>query len=144
MSDIDERAVRSVAALDGRARLQLACALGARLDALSRAWLEMPPEMEWHRPRTLTQALAEIVTEEEMADQRNSLGRLNEVLFNQLERLDALDVSDEEATKREIERSRAIEGTAKSITENGKTILQATRMRAEFGVGVQFPKMLGE
>jgi len=80
----------------------------------------------------------------EIMEQNNSLGRLNAVLFDELERLNDIDVSDEEATKREIERSRAIEGTAKSITENGKTILQATRMRAEFGMGVQFPKMLGE
>ena len=79
----------------------------------------------------------------EMASERmNSLWRLNEVLFNELDRLDEIDVTDEDATKREIERSRAIEGTAKAIIENGKTILTATRMRAEFGMGVDVPKLL--
>lgn len=82
--------------------------------------------------------------QEIMNGRANSLGRLNDVLFDELERLNELDVTDEEATKREIKRSQAIEGTARSIVENGKTILAATRMRAEFGVGVEFPKMLGE
>ena len=78
-----------------------------------------------------------------MADERtNSLGRLNNVLFDELERLNEIDVSDEDATKSEIERSRAIEGTAKAIIENSKTILTATRMRAEFGMGVDVPKLL--
>ncbi len=79
----------------------------------------------------------------EMAENRtNSLGRLNDVLFDELERLNDIDVSDEDATKREIERSRAIEGTAKAIIENGKTILTATRMRAEFGMHADVPKLL--
>ena len=38
----------------------------------------------------------------------NTLGRLNEVLFAELERLNALDVSDGDALQAEIERSKAV------------------------------------
>ena len=72
----------------------------------------------------------------------NSLGRLNEVLFDELERLNDVDLGDEDAVRREIERSRAIEGVSKNIIENGKTILTATRMRAEFGMDTKVPTLL--
>ena len=40
----------------------------------------------------------------------NSLGRLNEMLFAELERLAALDVTDQAALDAEVARSRAIQG----------------------------------
>ena len=77
-----------------------------------------------------------------MASGTNSLGRLNEVLFAELERLNAVDVTNEDAVRIEISRSKAIEGVAKTTVENAKTILEATRLRAEFGRGAEVPKLL--
>lgn len=73
---------------------------------------------------------------------QNSLGRLNEVLFAELDRLSAVDIKDEDAVKLEISRSKAIEGIAKTTVDNAKTIIDATRLRAEYGVSAPMPKML--
>jgi hypothetical protein len=73
---------------------------------------------------------------------QNSLGRLNEALFAELDRLAAVDIKDEDAVKLEISRSKAIEGIAKTTVDNAKAILDATRMRAEFGRQTPMPKML--
>lgn len=78
-----------------------------------------------------------------MADaKQNDLGRLNEVLFAELERLGSVDLEDEDAVKLEISRSKAIEGIAKTAVDNARTILEATRIRAEFGRTTPMPKML--
>jgi hypothetical protein len=81
------------------------------------------------------------MAEESKAGQ-NSLGRLNEVLFSELERLSAVDITNEDAVKLEISRSKAIEGIASTTIENAKTILEATRIKAEFGRQAPVPKML--
>lgn len=72
----------------------------------------------------------------------NSLGRLNDELFAQLERLSDVDVRDEASLKAEVERSRAVEGIAKTIIGNAETVLAATRMRAEYTSHASMPKML--
>ncbi len=78
-----------------------------------------------------------------MADKsQNSLGRLNEALFDELDRLNALDLEDEEAVKLEINRSKAIEGIAKTTVDNAKIIIDATRLRAEYGQQASVPKLL--
>ena len=77
-----------------------------------------------------------------MADKPNDLGRLNEVLFAELERLGSVDLENEDAVKLEISRSKAIEGIAKTTVDNARTILEATRLRAEFGRTTAMPKML--
>lgn len=77
-----------------------------------------------------------------MPDRQNDLKRLNEVLFDELERLGSVDVTNEDAVKLEISRSKAIEGIAKTAVENAKTILDATRLRAEFGRTTPMPKLL--
>lgn len=77
-----------------------------------------------------------------MPDRQNDLKRLNEVLFDELERLGSVDVTDEDAVKLEISRSKAIEGIAKTAVDNAKTILDATRLRAEFGRTTPMPKLL--
>ena len=73
---------------------------------------------------------------------QNSLGRLNEALFDELDRLNALELENEEAVKLEISRSKAIEGIAKTTVDNAKTILDATRLRAEYGQQTSVPQLL--
>jgi hypothetical protein len=73
---------------------------------------------------------------------QNALGRLNEVLFAELDRLSAVDIENEDAVKLEISRSKAIEGIAKTTVDNAKTVLDATRLKAEFGQQTHMPKML--
>lgn len=78
-----------------------------------------------------------------MADQsNNALGKLNDALFAELDRLSSVDIKDEDAVKLEISRSKAIEGIAKTTVDNAKTILDATRLRAEYGRTTPMPKIL--
>lgn len=79
-----------------------------------------------------------------MAEQKgqNALGRLNDALFAELDRLSTIDIKDEDAVKLEISRSKAIEGIAKTTVDNAKTILDATRLKAEYGRTTPMPKML--
>ena len=78
-----------------------------------------------------------------MADaKQNDLKKLNDVLFDELERLSAVDVGNEDAVRLEISRSKAIEGIAKTAVDNAKTILEATRIRAEYSREVRMPRML--
>ena len=74
----------------------------------------------------------------------NTLGRLNEVLFAELERLDALDASDEDAVRVEVSRSKAIQEVAREVNASAKTIMDAARFRAEWAGAKQakMPKML--
>jgi hypothetical protein len=75
----------------------------------------------------------------------NSLGRLNEVLFAELERLDALDVSDDKALRAEIERSKAVQGVAKEINISARSVLDTAKLRAEWaGARVAQPSKLLE
>lgn len=77
-----------------------------------------------------------------MPDKQNDLKKLNDVLFDELERLSAVDVGNEDAVRLEINRSKAIEGIAKTAVDNAKTILEATRIRAEYSREVRMPRML--
>ena len=74
----------------------------------------------------------------------NTLGRLNEVLFEELERLNALDVTDGEALRAETARSKAVQEVAREINASAKTVLDTARMRAEWAGAKQArtPKML--
>ena len=73
----------------------------------------------------------------------NTLGRLNEVLFAELERLNALDVSDADALQAEIERSKAVQGVAKEINTSARSVLETAKLRAEWaGARVAQPSKL--
>ena len=75
----------------------------------------------------------------------NTLGRLNEVLFAELERLDAVDVTDEAALRAEVERSKAVQGVAKEINTSARSVLETARLRAEWsGARVAQPSKLLE
>lgn len=74
----------------------------------------------------------------------NSLGRLNEVLFDELERLSAMDIEQEDLLRIEMDRAKAIQGVAREINASAHTVMDAARMRAEYAgaKGLQPPKLL--
>lgn len=62
---------------------------------------------------------------------KNTLVDLHNILMEQLERLN--DAEDDEEIEKEVKRSKAIEGTAKNIIENSKTMLEAQKVALEYG-----------
>lgn len=74
---------------------------------------------------------------------KNTLGDLNNYLFEQIERLQDDTLTGEELEK-EIKRSEAVQGIAKTIIENGALALKAKMHLDEYGKGegVELP-MLG-
>lgn len=78
----------------------------------------------------------------ENATQGNTLGRLNDELFAELDRLGAVDASDADALRAEIDRAKSIEGVSRTIVDNAKVIIDATIMRANLTHEVRTPKML--
>lgn len=80
-----------------------------------------------------------------MAKGENMLGRLNEILFAELERLDAIDVSDEAALRAEVERSKAVQAVAKEVNISARSVLETAKLRAEWaGAKVAQPSKLLE
>ena len=79
-----------------------------------------------------------------MANNANTLGRLNEILFAELERLNALDATDKDALEAEVERSKAVQGVAKEINTSARGVLETARLRAEWAGarGMQTSKLL--
>ena len=75
----------------------------------------------------------------------NTLGRMTDMLFEELERLNGLDVTDAEALAAEVERSKAMQGMAKEINQSAKSQLEAAQFRAEWAGARQaaVPKVLG-
>ncbi len=67
---------------------------------------------------------------------------VNEVLFRQLERLEAVGTDDVEAMRAEIERSRAVEGIAGRVIENGKLVLDVAKAGTAVGEAVHVPRGL--
>lgn len=59
--------------------------------------------------------------------QKNTLGDLNGYLFEQLERLNDPELTDEEL-KKEFERSKAITELGKTIVSNANVVLSAQKM----------------
>jgi len=73
----------------------------------------------------------------------NTLGELNDILFEQLRRLQAVDATNEDALKAEISRSKAVESLSEAVVESASLVLDATRMRANYTKQtVSMPKML--
>ncbi len=75
----------------------------------------------------------------------NTLGRMTDMLFEELERLNAIDATDQEALAAEVERSKAMQGVAKEINASAKSQLDAAQFRAEWAGARQaaVPKVLG-
>ena len=74
----------------------------------------------------------------------NTMGRLQDALFDELDRLDAIDITDTDALKAEIERSKAVEGIARATIENVGVAIEATRLKAQYtqNATVTMPKLL--
>ena len=79
-----------------------------------------------------------------MAGSKNMLGRLTDVLFEELERLNSIDVSDAEALDAEVKRSRAIQGVAREVNASAATVMSQARLVAEYGKYAPDTKLLGE
>jgi len=73
---------------------------------------------------------------------RNKLSDLNNHLFEQLERLNDTDITEQEL-KVEITRSKAMSDVAKNIIENGKLSLEAIKFRdTRTDIEHEMPKLL--
>ena len=74
----------------------------------------------------------------------NAMGRLQDALFDELDRLGSLDLTDTDALKAEIERSKAVEGIARATIENVGVAIEATRLKAQYtqNATVTMPKLL--
>lgn len=150
--DCDERARIAVAALSHEKRMDIAAAL-ASTDALVKWWLKQPPtkgKKQTGRPESAPEKEEPDMTTESQqqgapraSTGANDLGRLNDALFAELENLRAVDPKDSDALKAEVERSKAVEGIARTIIDNAGTVLDATRIRASLAKStVNMPRML--
>lgn len=75
---------------------------------------------------------------------RNTLGDLNNHLFEQLERLNDDEINGEKLEE-EISRARAITAIASKIIDNGSLVLDATKLKEDrFNADLKVPKMLGD
>ena len=73
----------------------------------------------------------------------NKLEDLNDMLFNQLVRLDKDDISDDEL-KKEVDRSKAMNSVAHTIVDNARAVLDATKfMDSRTDLNSNLPHMIG-
>ncbi|MDH9161276.1 hypothetical protein PYL56_07835 [Staphylococcus succinus] len=73
---------------------------------------------------------------------RNTLGDLNNHLFEQLERLNDDDLQGDDL-KRELERSKAVATIAKGIIDNGNLVLEAQKFNDDrLNIDADMPKLL--
>lgn len=97
-------------------------------------------------PVDLQRCFDEMTAEREKRRQQpqgNTITALTDKLFTQLDRLEAVDVSDHEMLKAEVERSRAVDDIAKTIIDSAGTMLTAARLSAELNkVAVELPHLL--
>lgn len=73
----------------------------------------------------------------------NKLEDLNDMLFNQLVRLDKDDISDDEL-KKEVDRSKAMNSVAHTIVDNARVVLSAAKfMDDRINPNSKLPHMIG-
>lgn len=74
----------------------------------------------------------------------NKLGDLNDMLFNQLVRLDEDDI-DKDTLNKEIERSRAMTMIAGNIISNAEVVLKATKYKSDsMDANLKLPRLLDQ
>lgn len=73
----------------------------------------------------------------------NDLSKLNDIMFNQIDRLDQMSIKDPEAMASEIERAKVIKSLASTVIDNGRLVLAAVQTSSEVGEAVCVPRMLG-
>ena len=70
---------------------------------------------------------------------------VNEILFRQLDRREAVDRTDAKAMRAEIARSKAVQQVAGKVIENGRLVLDVAKAGVAAGEAVKLPKgLLGE
>lgn len=67
-----------------------------------------------------------------MAENKNDLGRLNDLLFAELDRLNSVDPENKDAVALEVSRAKAMQGIAAQVTDSCKVVLDTVRLRAEW------------
>lgn len=73
----------------------------------------------------------------------NTMGRLTDLLFQELDRLEAMDMSDPNEVAAEIKRAKAMQSVAKEINESAKTVLEHATLKIEYSrQRVETPKLL--
>lgn len=73
---------------------------------------------------------------------KNTMGDLNNILFEELERLNDTDLKGEELEK-EMERAKAINEVSKQVIANAKTVLAAAKFRDDhLNADMSVPRML--
>ena len=73
----------------------------------------------------------------------NKLTDLNNILFEQIERLNDDDLHGD-ALKQQIKRSRAIESVAGMIIANANTVLKAEKLKMEYAMDDRDPRQVPE
>lgn len=72
---------------------------------------------------------------------KNTLGDLNNYLFETLERL-MDDGMTEEEMEREVKRSKAVTNVAKAVIHSGELALKAQKYKTEYGKAATVPNLL--
>lgn len=67
---------------------------------------------------------------------------INAPLFRQLDRLEAIDPSDIDALKAEIERAKAVKDIAETIIDSGNLTANVIRLKHQLGTTATIPKGL--
>lgn len=73
-----------------------------------------------------------------------AMGRMQDAMLDEIDRLAAMDATDQDAMRTEVERARAIEGIVRASIENIGMAVEVTRMRAQLsqGANVTIPMLL--
>lgn len=79
---------------------------------------------------------------------QGTFDKLNDALFAQLDKLQAVDTDDADAMERAIEQTKAVSQLASNIISNANTAISAMRLYDNAGMGAaeligRSPKMLG-
>ena len=64
---------------------------------------------------------------------RNVMGKLSDMLFDEMRRLESVDHTDRDAMRAEIERARAMQIIAGQLNQSARTMLETVRLHAEYG-----------
>lgn len=77
-----------------------------------------------------------------MSESKGSLQAVNEAMFRELERLEAIDIEDVDKVNTEISRAKAVQGIADTVIANGRLVVDAARASTDVGEKVRIPKGL--
>lgn len=72
-----------------------------------------------------------------------NLGSLNDILFAEMRQLMSMDMADEAAVERELDRAKAVSDLAGVTIDNANTVLKAVQVQDSLMNRRAMPKMLG-